>query len=214
MKLEYDSGGLIGHVFGWLMSVIIAVVCFIGGLALIESIGIILFIIGGIIIICSLFYPAVVFWSLGDDEVKELKEYNKDKKDKDRIKIPHPKRQNIAILTIIGFFTGGIGHLIALVIGCGQGLVEISESQRKLLGLTDGNNPREHKKSLAVVGVDVAAVSETGNQIIDPPLLDQGKQKGIELEDNIKNLRELKSLLDDGVIDQETYDKKKDEIGF
>ena len=38
--------------------------------------------------------------------------------------------------------------------------------------------------------------------------------KNLDLEVRMKNLKELKSLFDDGTIDQETYEKNKKEIGF
>lgn len=218
MKLDYDAGGFLSNLWTWLLSVIVGIAFIFGGFLLIATevafLSIILFIIGGFAIIIAFIYPAVAFWTLDGDNIEELKNYNKDKDEKEHIKIPHPKRAMIATLTIIGFFTGGIGHLIALFIGCGQGLVEISESQRKLLSLAEGVNSQEQKSSITIGGVDVATVTSTGNATTDPPLPAQDKQNTVELEDSLKNLRELKSLLDDGVIDQETYDKKKKEIGF
>ena len=243
MKLEYNCGGLFKNILIWIVQVIIAMSSIIGCVLYIpmmdenssahtwlslhgfenstEEINallgvplILLIIVGVSTAIGALLYPAVTFWTLGDEEVKELKNYNKDKDEKEHIKIPHPKRAIIATLTIIGFFTGGIGHLIALFFGCGQGLVEISESQRKLLSLAEGVNTQEQKSSIAIGGIDVATVTSTGNATTNPSLPAQDKQNTVELEDSLKNLRELKSLLDDGVIDQETYDKKKKEIGF
>ena len=75
-----------------------------------------------------IFYPLFLI-TLNANHIPLLAKHNRSHKRGEpavRISIPHPSRNLIIIFTILGFFTLGLGFILAVAVACGRGLVDIS----------------------------------------------------------------------------------------
>jgi hypothetical protein len=75
-------------------------------------------------------YPIVVSSNVASS-ILEISEFNEDRDDK--IEVPHPKKNFIFILSIAGFFTGGLTTLVALYMGSGSFNVQLADNVSKKL---------------------------------------------------------------------------------
>jgi hypothetical protein len=70
-------------------------------------------------------YPILIISDVASD-IPEIAEYNNDREEK--ISVPHPLKDFIFILSVAGFFTGGLTTLVALYMASGSFNAEIADN--------------------------------------------------------------------------------------
>jgi hypothetical protein len=70
-------------------------------------------------------YPILIISDVASD-IPEIAEYNNDREEK--ISVPHPLKSFIFILSVAGFFTGGLTTLVALYMASGSFNAEIADN--------------------------------------------------------------------------------------